>query len=139
MSERSFFEWNCLRCGNTRNFSYRQTCRRCGAYKNITIGSYDTIANDIRQRPGDWHCAKCDKLQFARNKVCRDCGYNPNSNIKDVDLCPICMDDEAIVTLVHGSSGHCVCSDCAAKLQKTSPVKCPTCRQPVTSFIRTFR
>lgn len=53
--------------------------------------------------------------------------------------CIICSDAPAIMTFVHGSSGHTACCPaCAGQIQARGYRRCPVCRQHFSSVIRNF-
>ncbi|CAK0843667.1 unnamed protein product [Prorocentrum cordatum] len=53
--------------------------------------------------------------------------------------CVVCAEAAAVATFVHGATGHTACCvPCAEELQRRRDLRCPVCRQPFTSVIRTF-
>lgn len=53
--------------------------------------------------------------------------------------CIICSDAPAVMTFVHGSSGHTACCPaCAGQIQARGYRRCPVCRQHFSSVIRNF-
>lgn len=77
-------DWICGECGNS-NFSFRTECNRCKAPKrrNSRGPPKQWSGNDRRagdriekpqQRPGDWECRGCGKMNFAKRNECFSCG-----------------------------------------------------------------
>jgi len=69
-------DWFCV-CGNM-NYSSRDSCNRCGVYKNMVMGmvnsqmsSYNNVRNH-KMRSRDWVC-NCGEMNFSSRSVCRKC------------------------------------------------------------------
>lgn len=94
--------------------------------------------NDAGQQTG---------LQEAQEELSEPCftGTEPASEGGEDErrqattTCVICSDAPAVMTFVHGSSGHTACCPaCAAQIQNRGYRRCPVCRQRFSSVIRNF-
>ncbi|XP_010250021.1 PREDICTED: TATA-binding protein-associated factor 2N-like [Nelumbo nucifera] len=70
-------DWNCRSCQHL-NFSWRDSCQRCGDTRIGERGDYGGFGgrggSDVR--PGDWYCsaANCGAHNFASRSSCFKCG-----------------------------------------------------------------
>ncbi|KAK9130746.1 hypothetical protein Sjap_011233 [Stephania japonica] len=70
-------DWNCRMCQHL-NFSWRDSCHRCGNSRYSEIGDYgisSTFSSSI-PLPGDWFCSakNCGALNYASKTNCFKCG-----------------------------------------------------------------
>mmetsp|Transcript_4654 Transcript_4654/g.10188 ORF Transcript_4654/g.10188 Transcript_4654/m.10188 type:complete len:538 (-) Transcript_4654:253-1866(-) len=114
-------DWTCPNCGD-HQFARNMTCRQCGTPSPVAGGGCGAMMaagmaqmaaaagmtagmNGIAGGPrsggmkaGDWYCASCGDLQFARNNACRKCGSPKTGMEMNVPgapgdwICPSCRD-----------------------------------------------
>jgi len=77
-------DWYCPTCSDLQ-FARNLSCRKCGTSKpppgsddacgarSFGGGAGMGMVNGRAVKPGDWVCANCKDLQFARNTRCRRC------------------------------------------------------------------
>lgn len=73
-------DWNCLKCGNL-NFAFRTECNRSTCKEprssrdegSMNRGGSIGAGGYGQARDGDWNCAKCGYMNFARRTECNQC------------------------------------------------------------------
>lgn len=96
--------------------------------------------NDASQQPGLQESQEeVSEPWFTGAEPASEGGEDEIRQATTTTCCVICSDAPAIMTFVHGSSGHTACCPaCAAQIQQRGYRRCPVCRQRFSSVIRNF-
>mmetsp|Transcript_6257 Transcript_6257/g.14971 ORF Transcript_6257/g.14971 Transcript_6257/m.14971 type:complete len:368 (+) Transcript_6257:80-1183(+) len=129
-------DWYCNFC-NDLQFARNTQCRRCGKRRvgvevsvpaAAAMPSLPLPVSNNKQQPqhGDWICAGCGDLQFARNTACRQCGTPRDVQTTNQTLMmPAAVPEQTAQPRITAMPGDWVCPGCQdLQFQRNETCRC---------------